>query len=40
MGCKGVNRLHVVANGACYEGKELSGYMRGAMFLGRVTIRV
>jgi len=36
MGCKGVNWLHV----ACYNGTEGSDCMRGAIFLGRVTVRV
>ena len=34
MGCKGVNWSHVAADGACYNGTELSGYMRGAICLG------
>jgi len=36
MGCNVVNWLHMV----CYKGTEGSGYMRGGIFLGRVTIRV
>jgi len=40
MGYNGVNWLHGISDGACYGGTELSGYMRRAMCLGRVTVRV